>query len=129
MLPVKSNLGPDSTGYSYAISVADNDAPVVRWGEDRVTRTAEEVLAGTASPREQAVIERGNDVKEWLRQKLSEPQPASSMWAAAEKEGYSRRDIERAKRGLGVICEPKGYRGAWQWMLPQRPDLHSKGTL
>lgn len=120
MLPVKSNLGPDSTGFSYAISVADNDAPIVRWGEERITRTAEEVLAAVPSPRERAVIERGGDVKEWLRQKLlGEPQPAASMWAAAEEENYSRRDVERAKRSLGVTAEPLGYRGAWHWRLPK----------
>lgn len=130
MLPVKSNLGPDTAGYSYTVSVADNDAPFVRWGDDRVTRTAEEVLSAAPSPREQAVIERGNDVKEWLRKKLaSEAQPAASMWAAAERENYSRRDVERAKRSLGVVCEPKGYRGAWHWSLPHRPDLHGEGSL
>lgn len=47
MLPIKSNLGPDTSGYSYAIGLANNDAPVVRWGDERVTHTAEEVLAGT----------------------------------------------------------------------------------
>lgn len=120
MLPVKSNLGPDTSGYSYTISVADNDTPVVRWGEGRVTRTAEEVLQAAPSSRQQAVIERGNDVKEWLRQKLAaEPQAAASMWSAADQAGYSRRDVERAKRSLGVTAEPLGYRGAWHWRLPR----------
>jgi putative DNA primase/helicase len=118
MLPVKSNLGPDSSGYSYTVSVADNDAPHVRWGDERVTRTAEEVLSGAPSAREQAVLERGNDVCEWLRAALAaEPQPATSMWHQAEQRGYSRRDVERAKRKLGVTAEPLGYRGAWHWRL------------
>ncbi len=119
MLPVKSNLGPDASGYGYTIGVADNDAPVVRWGAERVTRTAEEVLAANPSPRERAVIDRGNDVREWLRQKLAGgAQPAVSMWSAAEREGISERDVRRAKKALGVIAEVKGFRGAWHWSLP-----------
>jgi KaiC/GvpD/RAD55 family RecA-like ATPase len=120
ILPVKSNLGPDSSGYSYTVCVADNDAPCVQWGAERVTRTVEEILAAAPTPREQAVLERGHEVRDWLRAKLThEPQQASSMWTAAEVAGYSRRDVERAKRALGVTAEPLGYRGAWHWRLPR----------
>jgi putative DNA primase/helicase len=41
VLPVKVNLGPDSSGFSYRVSVDDNDKPIVKWGDERVTRTAE----------------------------------------------------------------------------------------
>ncbi len=120
MLPVKCNLAPDSYGFSYSVSVADNDAPHVRWGDTRVTRAIEEVLTQAPSPREQAVIERSNDVASWLREQLAaEPQPAASMWNGAAQRGFSRRDVERTKRALGVTAEPMGYRGAWHWRLPE----------
>jgi putative DNA primase/helicase len=121
VMPVKSNLGPDQSGYRYSVSVADNDAPCVRWSDERETRTAEEVLAGQPTAREQAVIERGHEVQDWLRERLAHgPQPAASIWAGAEREKYSRRDIERAKRALGVMVEMQGYQGRWHWSLPAR---------
>jgi hypothetical protein len=71
------------------------------------------------APREQAMIERGQEVQSWLRERLEPgPQPAASMWSAAERDGHSRRDIERAKRALGVIVEMQGYQGRWHWSLP-----------
>jgi putative DNA primase/helicase len=120
MLPIKSNLGPDTNGYGYTVSVADNDAPYVKWADERVTRTAEEVLTGTVSPREQAIIERGSDVRDWLREELRrEPRPAADMWRMAEERGFSRRDVNRAKLGLGITAEPLGFRAAWHWRLPK----------
>lgn len=120
MLPIKSNLGPDTSGYAYTVSVADNDAPFVKWADERVARTAEEILAATVSPREQAIIERGSDVRDWLREELArEPRPAVDMWRMAEQRGFSHRDVNRAKRSLGVTAEPMGFRAAWHWRLPK----------
>ncbi len=119
LLPVKSNLGPDSTGYSYRVSVADNDAPCVKWGDERVKRTAEEVLQGTTSPREQAVVERMVEVKDWLRTELAEPRQAKVMWNIAERKGFSRRDVERAKEVLGITAQPSGFKQPWCWCLPK----------
>ena len=119
MLAIKSNLGPDAFGYSYTISVADNDAPYVRWGDERVTKTAEEILAADPTPREQAVRERSTEAQQWLQTKLQdEPQAAAAIYAAADREGISERDLKRAKRALGVTTEPMGYRGAWRMNMP-----------
>jgi len=120
MLPIKNNLALDTEGYAYAVTVADNDAPYIRWEDERVTQTAEEILSGTPSPREQALIERGAEAQRWLREKLQAgPQPASNIYTAAEREGISERDLKRAKRAMGVLAEPKGYGGAWHWSLPR----------
>ncbi len=120
MLPIKNNLALDTEGYAYTVSVADNDAPCIRWDDERVTQTAEEILSGAPSPREQAVIERGAETQRWLREKLQGgPQPATSIYTAAERDGISERDLKRAKRALGVLAEPKGYRGTWHWSVPR----------
>jgi hypothetical protein len=120
MLPVKSNLGPDSSGYAYTVSVADNDAPFVKWDPERVTKSADEILTAAPTAREQAIIERGSDVRDWLKERLhDEPQAASRMWSEAETRGFSRRDVERAKKALAITAEPMGYRGAWHWRLPR----------
>jgi hypothetical protein len=118
VLPIKSNLGPDTAGYSYRVSVADNDAPCVKWGTEKVTRSAEEILQAAPSPREQAVIERGVEVKEWLKEELAEPRTAKVMWQIAERKGFSRRDVERAKAALGITAQPSGFKGHWHWRLP-----------
>ena len=121
MLPVKSNLGSDTAGFAYRVSVADNDAPYIKWADERVTRSADDVLSSMPTSREKAVIERRQDVQEFLRQKLAEgPQPATTIYAAAEQAGISERDLRRAKSVLGVLAEPKGFRGAWHWSLPAR---------
>jgi putative DNA primase/helicase len=120
MLPIKNNLALDTQGYAYTVSVADNDAPYIRWEDERITQTAEEILSGTPSPREQAVIERGAETQRWLREKLQAgPQPATSIYAAAGRDGVSERDLKRAKKALGVMAEPKGYGSAWHWSLPR----------
>jgi putative DNA primase/helicase len=56
MLPVKNNLAADTSGFSYCINVADNDAPYIAWGEEPVTEeTADQVLGGMpATAREEA---------------------------------------------------------------------------
>jgi KaiC/GvpD/RAD55 family RecA-like ATPase len=119
IVPVKSNLGPDTTGFSYTVSVADNDAPCVKWGDERVTRTAEEVLQAAPTSREQAVIERTHDVREWLKAELAEPRQAKVMWEIASRKGFSRRDVERAKQALGILARPTGFKGGWVWALPK----------
>ena len=122
VLPVKNNLGTDSSGFSYAINVADNDAPYVVWGDEAVTEeTADQVLGGTHStPRQEAINADVRAVCEWLKEALAkEAQPAADMWMQAEEKRFSKRDVERAKRQLGVRAAAKGFAGRWQWELPR----------
>ncbi len=53
-------------------------------------------------------------------QKLQgEPQPATTICAAAERDGVFERDLKRAKGALGVLAGPLGFAGAWHWSLPR----------
>jgi KaiC/GvpD/RAD55 family RecA-like ATPase len=123
LLPVKCNLGPDAHGYGYCIRVADNGAPYIEWGTERITNTVEEVLSAKPSPRKQSGIDREAAAQAWLRNQLApEPQLATAMWAASAAAGYSRRDVERAQKALRVIAEIKGLRGPWYWSLPSAEE-------
>jgi len=122
VLPVKNNLGPDTSGFEYGIKVGDNGAPYVNWGDLAVTEeTAESVLGSSiGSPRQEAIDAHVREVCDWLKEALgTEAQPAASMWRLAERKGFSRRDVDRAKRELGIRAAAKGFAGAWHWELPR----------
>ena len=122
LLPVKNNLAADTSGYSFQINVADNGAPYVAWSDEAVTeQTADAVLGGTMTAREGAVSARVVEVVDWLKDQLSEEaRPAAEMWRSSESRGFSKRDVERAKKHVGVRASIKGFGGAWHWELPRR---------
>jgi hypothetical protein len=125
MLPVKNNLAVDTEGFSFCVNVADNDAPYVAWGDEAVTQqTTDSVLEeALLSPRESAVSARVREVCDWLKSELArEARPAADLWRKSEELGFSRRDVNRAKKQLGVLGEVKGFRGAWHWSLPARAN-------
>lgn len=122
VLPVKNNLASDLGGFSYSINVADNDAPYVEWGSDEVTaQTAEGILglgATSTHSATAAVDDRVKKVCEWMKVQLAgEAQRAQDMWRRSEHEGFSKRDMNRAKKLLGVKGDKKGYQGDWHWFL------------
>lgn len=121
VLPVKNNLASDLGGFSYSISVADNDAPYVQWGDEAVTsQTAEGILGMGTHSATAAVSERVTEICEWLKEELKfEAQEAASMYRRAEQREYSERDLKRARKNLGIISESKGYQGKWHWVLPK----------
>jgi hypothetical protein len=122
MLPVKNNLAVDTSGFSFCLNVADNDVPYVAWGDEAVSQqTTDQMLEGESlSPREQAVSARVREVADWLKAELEhEPRAAANVWRRSEECGFSKRDVKRAKKILGVLGEVKGFRGAWHWSLPK----------
>jgi len=52
---------------------------------------------------------------------------AASIYRRAESAGIGERPLKRATRLLGVMKEPKGFRGNWHWALP--PESSSPATL
>jgi len=121
MLPVKNNLAIDTEGFSYQINVSDDDTPYVAWGEEAVTSaTAEQIMgSGEQTTRADAVNARVQEVIDWLKDQLQkEAQPAASLWRASEQQGFTERDVKRAKKFLGVQASIKGYQGDWHWSLP-----------
>jgi hypothetical protein len=121
MLHLKNNLSRDERGFRYVVKTADNEAPFIEWGEERVAQTAEEVLAeaGDETPRQRASSARDGEAGDWLKKTLAHgPVEAASIYRRAEVDGIDERPLKRAARVLRVVKEPKGFRGAWHWSLP-----------
>jgi putative DNA primase/helicase len=130
MLHLKNNLSRDERGFRYVVRTADNEAPYIEWDSERITQTAEEVLAADEeeTPRERAASAKDREAADWLRKVLEHGRvEAASIYRRAEDEGISERALKRATRMLGVLKEPKGFRGIWHWALP--PESSSPSTL
>jgi archaellum biogenesis ATPase FlaH len=135
-LCAKNNLAPDTSGYGYVIKVNDDGTPYVGWGDERETRTADEVM-GAATDKSHAV----DGAEDWLRAMLTEgPVYSRDMRQRAEEAGHSWRTVERARQKMGGIKIERdvvaggGARGPWQWRLttppgstPPPPHLNSGG--
>jgi putative DNA primase/helicase len=130
MLHLKNNLVRDERGFRYVVRTADNDAPYVEWNLERVEQTAEEILAVAEdeTPRGRAASAKEREAADWLRGELAHgPVEAASIYRRAESAGIGERPLKRASRLLGVMKEPKGFRGNWHWALP--PESSSPATL
>ncbi|GIL07052.1 MAG: hypothetical protein BroJett031_35720 [Betaproteobacteria bacterium] len=123
----KSNIGPDGGGFAYSLEVtAVPDHPTVQatrvlWG-DALAGTARELLAtAETEPND----DDGADIDGFLRALLADgPMSAKSVLAeVAGAGGYSRDQIQRAARRLGVERRKDGMRGGWVWTLPESPKM------
>lgn len=119
----KSNIGPDSGGLAYSIEqveVADHPgltASVILWGE-ALQGTARELLAQADDAGDDGD---GHDVDGFLRGLLADgPVAAKMVMADASGAGYSRDQVQRAARRIGVERRKLGMAGGWVWALPGR---------
>jgi 5S rRNA maturation endonuclease (ribonuclease M5) len=126
LLPVKNNIAPDLTGLSFCLNAADNGAPYVAWGDTAVdSTTADALLEGMdKSMSDHAIDNRMVEVLDWLKGELASGlREAAVVWQASEEKGFSKRDMNRAKKQLGVAAQQKRFHGPWYWYLPS-----GKGT-
>ena len=125
MLPIKNNLGKDTSGFAYKVDTADNDAPVVTWERDPVEITAEEALTPASdadhSEREEAVT--------WLLDVLAEgPIQAKEMQTLAREAGHSWSTIKRAKKEASVASTKQEFSGKWVWEIPTKGLTQHEGA-
>jgi hypothetical protein len=115
----KSNIGPDGGGFSYAfeeIVLPEHGgltASRIVWGE-AIEGTARELLA-EADPEGGDSVDAAGFLRELLR---GAPRPAKDVYREAEGAGYSRDQMKRAKRRIGVDAVKIGMDGGWLWRLP-----------
>jgi putative DNA primase/helicase len=126
----KSNIGPDVGGFAYGVELIEVakhpglTAAVIRWG-DALQGTARELLAETEG---EATDADTRDVDGFLRGLLAEgPVGAKMVVADANGAGYSRDQVQRAARRIGVERRKVGMSGGWVWMLPT-PEDRSEGS-
>jgi hypothetical protein len=122
-MPIKNNLGIDDSGLAFRIVEREITggilAPALEWENERVTCTADEVLAAAnANVGEEGVALR--EAVEFLRNELKDgPISQKMIKAGATANGISERTLRRAKSTLGVVTRKMGMKGGWSWELPR----------
>jgi putative DNA primase/helicase len=115
---VKNNLGPAQPSLAFLVAPAEEGGqPLLSW-LGACAWTAEALLdnkSATVAPREQA--------KDFLRAVLQEgPRTSRDVWNLAEKEGFTKRTLRRAKMDLRVRSEIvyADRRRLSYWLLPKQ---------
>lgn len=118
-LPIKNNIGPDSSGLAFSITTDGGtlSAPRIVWESVPVSVTADDALA--FRPRHDAP-ERA-EAETFLCDALSDgPRSVGELQTEARKAGMAWVTVKRAKSELGVVALRHGYgqEGGWVWSLP-----------
>jgi putative DNA primase/helicase len=127
LMRAKSNIGPDDGGFAYGLERVELAPEVegqrVQWLE-ALQGTARELLAEAEGEPDEG----SDDVVGFLRGVLKDgPQPAKAVMAEGSGAGYSRDQLQRAARRIGVDRRKDGMAGGWRWALPS-PEGGSEGS-
>jgi putative DNA primase/helicase len=105
---------------------ADIVASAITWDSERITRTADEILAASRETNEKP--ER-SEAEEFLREALAAgPRLATEIKSQATAACLAWRTVNRAKRDVGIAATAKAEpsqelgkppRVQWWWSLPQ----------
>jgi putative DNA primase/helicase len=127
----KNNIAADSGGLAFRVEqrLVGNEivASSITWETERITRTADEILAAGRNANE--APER-SEAEDFLRDILSGgSRPATEVEAEAKGAGVSWRTVRRAQKSLGIkpyrraeTGDGLGKAGRWYWALPNTPD-------
>ena len=123
----KNNLAMDSGGLAFRVEQrllpGDIVASAVMWEGERITRTADEILAASRETDDKP--ERG-EAEDFLKDVLAAgPRPATEVEAEAKGAGIAWRTVRRAQKDLGIkpyrraeSGDGLGNAGRWYWSLP-----------
>ncbi|MCX7310332.1 MAG: AAA family ATPase [Alphaproteobacteria bacterium] len=126
-LQIKNNIAKDAGGLAFRIGqhLIEGDilASAIYWDSERVSCTADEVLAANENGSDKPAR---TEAEDFLRDILRDGQrPAKDIEGEAKEAGISWRTVNRAKKALGVVAERKaesgdgfGRSGRWHWSLP-----------
>ena len=118
----KSNIGPDGGGFTYCITQTELTgypeirASAIEWGVE-VEGAARDLLAEAEQDR---ADDDAGDAARFLRGLLTDgPVAAKTVLSEAAGAGYSRDQMQRAARKLGVERQKNGMSGGWFWAMPR----------
>lgn len=122
VLPIKNNIGNDTSGLAYRVTTAANGAPCLEWEPTSVidynlheafnTAVIPANSGATSSPEL-------DDAKAFLGDLLHEkPLPVSEIKKQASDAGFSLGTLRRAKDSIGILSVKDGFDGGWAWKLP-----------
>jgi putative DNA primase/helicase len=118
-LPVKNNVGNDSSGLAFTIESKQLpegiETSAVLWEADPVTVTADEAMQPQGDPEGQSALD---DAKDFLYDILKDgPLTSKQVRADAEGAGHSWRTVYRAQKAIGIEVSKVGMKGPWMWQL------------
>lgn len=118
VLPAKNNLGRDNAGIGYRIAPSTmGPTPVVVWDDVPIFMSADEYQGHEESSR--TPERREHPPTAWLRDYLADgPLPQTQILQAAQDAGFTKHQMDSAKRKLGV--QPRKTSTQWVWSLPDQ---------
>lgn len=128
---LKSNIGPDGGGFTYALTEHEISGGIITTTADfgeAIEGAAREILA-ECNPMEDGDGGAVGDAMEFLRNLLSDgPMETKAIKADADGAGYSWASIRRAQKVLGVDAYRDGFGkgGSWKWQLTPKVLNESK---
>lgn len=143
-LPMKNNVGPDTSGLAFRIKGAtipcaagSLETSAVAWESEPVLMTADEAMETENTPGRASALDAAVN---WLRDTLADgPRAAGEVIEQAKAEGIAEKTLQRASRSLQVQKEKGGMKGGWIWSLPpkvanssedaQRSDVAAFGKI
>lgn len=120
ILPIKNNIGNDTTGMAYVVAARDiglgQDVPFITWEKDPVEIDADEAMSNVNEDDRSMA----NECEEWLQDFLADgPKKAKEIYAAADRDGFSKKVLWKASKELDVYKEKDGFKLGWTWTLRQ----------
>lgn len=133
LVPLKNNLGDDSTGFAYSLETVQLTPEIensrIRF-EGAVQMKAAELLQRQSSDCEQRSLT--DDAADFLEMYLAAgAQPSKDSVRAAEAEGHTAKSIRRAREKLGVVVRRagSGKLHTSTWELPSNSMEGEKDLL
>jgi putative DNA primase/helicase len=124
-LPLKNNLGPDTTGLAFRIEGATVESPAgllttsrICWEMEPVSITADEALQAECPSKHTSALDA---TKDWLQDALEDgPLDAGDVSDRAKADGITVKTLQRASKALKVQNQKLGMEGPWSWSLPPK---------
>jgi putative DNA primase/helicase len=125
-VPIKNNLAPMGGGLAFRLEqhlIGDIVASAITWENEKITQTADEILAAAHHDSEQqSVLDEATD---WLKELLAEgPVDATQVCAQAAAAGLAWATVRRAKNRIGIKPQRRSQgsdgNGKWIWALPSQ---------
>lgn len=129
MLPLKNNVGDDTTGFAFSIEPVELDDGIatsrIAWEADPVTNSADAIYAPEAN--EDGAGTATQEAIEFLHDALADgPRPVPEVKAEARKADIAAKTLRRARERLGIKASRERFDGNWEWKLPDHdhPSPH-----
>lgn len=128
-LPLKNNLGDDSTGFAFRIESKTTDEGIpsscIAWEAEHVTKSADEIYQQEPSGDTTAT----GEAEQFLTDILADgPMPAKEIKAQAREAGITEKPLRNARHRLRIKPSKTRFDGGWSWALPDQDSPKMPST-